>query len=99
MKTATISDAKNNLSAYIRLVKQGEEILILDRDTPVARLTPIDATRDLTDDVRLRELRRKGIVSGPQRRGLPKKLLTPPPKPKRPIDLVGALIEDRESGW
>ena len=37
MKTATISEVKNRLSAYLRAVRAGETVLILDRDQPVAR--------------------------------------------------------------
>ena len=38
---AKISEAKNHFSGLIEAVKHGESILILDRDTPVARLEPI----------------------------------------------------------
>jgi antitoxin (DNA-binding transcriptional repressor) of toxin-antitoxin stability system len=31
---------KNNLSRYVRAVRNGEEVVVLDRDTPVARLVP-----------------------------------------------------------
>ena len=41
MKTATITQAKNGLSALIDRVRAGESILILDRGTPVARLEPV----------------------------------------------------------
>lgn len=40
MKTATITEAKNGLSALIDRVRAGESILILDRGRPVARLEP-----------------------------------------------------------
>ena len=40
MRTAKISELKAKLSAHIEYVKRGEEVLILDRDTPVARLVP-----------------------------------------------------------
>ena len=38
MRTAKISELKAKLSAHIQFVKNGEEVLILDRNTPVARL-------------------------------------------------------------
>ena len=47
MQKATISEVKNHLSAYLRKVRAGETILILDRDEPVARIEPAVATDDL----------------------------------------------------
>ena len=44
MQQATISQLKNSLSAYIRQVKLGESVLVMERTTPVARLVPIDPT-------------------------------------------------------
>jgi antitoxin (DNA-binding transcriptional repressor) of toxin-antitoxin stability system len=53
MKKARIAVAKNNFSRLIDDVKRGETVLILDRDTPVARLEPIGRDRDLQrQDVR-----------------------------------------------
>ncbi len=48
MIQAKISELKNSLSAYLRQVKSGESVLILDRDTPVARLVPIEPASVLT---------------------------------------------------
>jgi prevent-host-death family protein len=102
VKTATISEAKNRLSAYLRLVKRGEEILILDRTVPVARLVPVEFGKPSdNDEARIADVERRGIIkSGKERgRGIAKLLREPPPKPKEPIDLVKFLIEERESGW
>jgi prevent-host-death family protein len=41
MKTATISETKNQLSALLDRVRHGETILITDRSQPVARLEPV----------------------------------------------------------
>ena len=41
MKTATITEAKNGLSALIDRVRAGEQVLITDRGIPVARLEPV----------------------------------------------------------
>ena len=38
MEKATISDLKNQLSAYLAKVRAGASVLILDRDQPVARI-------------------------------------------------------------
>jgi prevent-host-death family protein len=43
MKTVNIGTLKNQLSAYLRLVRDGEEVVVKDRDKPVARILPIRA--------------------------------------------------------
>ncbi|MDA2923119.1 type II toxin-antitoxin system prevent-host-death family antitoxin [Acidobacteria bacterium AH-259-L09] len=40
MKKAGIREARQNLSALIEAVKSGQEVVITDRGTPVARLGP-----------------------------------------------------------
>ena len=40
MRTVNISDLKAQLSAHIQLVKDGEEVLVCDRNRPVARIVP-----------------------------------------------------------
>jgi len=41
MKTVKISELKAQLSAHINLVRDGEEVLIFDRNKPVARIVPV----------------------------------------------------------
>jgi prevent-host-death family protein len=40
MRTVNISDLKAQLSAHIQLVRDGEEVLVCDRNKPVARIVP-----------------------------------------------------------
>lgn len=40
MRTVNISHLKAQLSAHIQLVKNGEEVLVCDRNKPVARIVP-----------------------------------------------------------
>jgi prevent-host-death family protein len=40
MKTVNISDLKARLSAHIQAVRDGEEVLVCDRNQPVARIVP-----------------------------------------------------------
>ena len=42
MIRANISELRNGLSAYLRRVRRGESVLILDRKVPVAWLAPVD---------------------------------------------------------
>lgn len=40
MSTASVSELKANLSRYLREVRRGGEVEVLDRGAPVARLVP-----------------------------------------------------------
>jgi prevent-host-death family protein len=50
MQTVNIADLKNNLSAWLEQVKNGEELIVKDRNTPIARLLPLAAGEDLDAD-------------------------------------------------
>ena len=97
MKTATITEAKNGLSALIDRVRTGESVVITDRGVPVAVLEPAPGRVDL--DERLARLERQGLI----RRGTGvltverMRALRPTPGPD--VDAVSALIEERRSGW
>ena len=97
MKKASITEAKNNLSALIDGVKGGAPVLIMDRGRPVARLEPVnDLRRD--DDGRLARLVREGIVR-PARAAMPKTLVaTKPPRMKKGVSGVRALLDERRDG-
>ncbi|MEX2557552.1 MAG: type II toxin-antitoxin system prevent-host-death family antitoxin [Actinomycetota bacterium] len=96
MRIATITEAKNKLSALLDIVKAGETVVIVDRGIPVARLEPAQRSHD--DEGRLARLERAGII----RRGTgryPKWLLeTPPPKGKPGVSAVEFLLEERREG-
>lgn len=40
MRTANIGTLKNQLSAYLKYVRNGEEVVICDRNVPVAHILP-----------------------------------------------------------
>lgn len=96
MRTATITELKNRLSALIDRVRAGESILILDRGTPVARLGPAIGHDDQSG--RLRRLERAGIVKVGTAPPPVDLILQPPPKLTRDVDVVAMLIEERRSG-
>jgi antitoxin (DNA-binding transcriptional repressor) of toxin-antitoxin stability system len=64
MRTAKISELKAKLSAHIQYVKNGEEVLVLDRNIPVARLVP--AGPSVGEDARMQRLIAKGIITPPK---------------------------------
>ena len=46
MKSVNIAELKNRLSTYLNDVKAGEEILVRNRNQPVARIVPLVRSRD-----------------------------------------------------
>ncbi|MBI4238678.1 MAG: type II toxin-antitoxin system prevent-host-death family antitoxin [Deltaproteobacteria bacterium] len=69
MSTINISSLKNQLSAVLRRVRRGEEVLVMDRDRPVARLSPARHHGVPGDDAAfLAELERRGVITPAARR-------------------------------
>ncbi len=66
MQTVNIADLKNNLSSYIEMVKAGEEILVKDRNRPVARLMPLIAEENV--DAEEARLVAAGVLRLPTRK-------------------------------
>jgi prevent-host-death family protein len=75
MQSVKIADLKNNLSRHLTRVRQGGEITVVDRDTPIARIVPFvhgatpgrasgaRASDKAAGAERIADLARKGIVS------------------------------------
>lgn len=94
MKRASISEAKNKLSALIDQVKNGETIVITDRGQPVARLEPVGAIE--SDDERIARLERAGIIRRARDKGAIKEILSKPPiRLKSGASLLQALLDER----
>jgi prevent-host-death family protein len=62
MRAVNISELKAKLSAHIQLVRDGEEVLVLDRNKPVARIVPCLAS---DESERERRLIARGILTPP----------------------------------
>jgi len=93
MKTASISEAKNNLSGYIDRVRHGETVVITDRGKPVARLAPLESGSKPHVEAHLADLARLGIVRLP--RESPPKRLRKPAKLRKSVDVVRIVSEER----
>ena len=70
MIRATISQVKDGMSAYLRRVKSGESVLIMERRTPVARIVPVGRgandgaeADDVDRDAKLARLEHMGVVA------------------------------------
>jgi len=96
MKNARISELRDKLSEYLAQVRKGETVIVYDRDTPIARIDPIAPAAGHVPE-RALEAYRRGIATPPKIRD-GKRLPMPPPKPKKPLDLLEALLEERRSG-
>jgi prevent-host-death family protein len=83
MKHVRIAELKARLSEYLRAVRRGETISVLDRETPVAQIVPV---RD-----------RKALRVRKPDPGTPPPNRVPLPKPlKLNIDIVQLLLEERQ---
>ena len=97
MKTASISQLKNGLSAYVDQVRAGETILVTDRGVVVARLEPASARPDPSG--RLERLERAGIVRIGHGAPPVELIGRPAPPVQGGRSAVDAVLEERRSGW
>jgi antitoxin (DNA-binding transcriptional repressor) of toxin-antitoxin stability system len=74
MKAVKVAELKAKLSAHLRYVRNGEEVIVCDRDKPIARISPIRADEH---SERMQRLIARGIVDPPAKRG-PNKWPQPP---------------------
>ncbi len=99
MKKASITEAKNKLSALIDAVKQGDTVLITDRRRPVARLVPAVSDESGDNDLRAVRLERAGVLRRRQKplsKNFFKRKL---PRAGSSVDIVATLIAEREESW
>ena len=101
MKTVNIADLKNRLSTYLQLVRDGEEVIVKDRNQPVARISPYDASGLSVEE---RRLVASGALKMPEEPAtnweefLDEYFARPGAKISQDA-LVKAVIEEREEGW
>lgn len=84
-KTVKIAELKARLSEYLRSVRGGRSLIVMDRETPIARLVPIGSA---SEPLRIRKpLRRHASLQH-----------VPLPSPLRPeVDVLDLLLEERQS--
>ena len=69
MRTANVSELKSHLSSYLAYVQQGEEIIVRDRNRPIARIVPL--TSGGGDESEETALVAAGVIRLPARDTLP----------------------------
>jgi antitoxin (DNA-binding transcriptional repressor) of toxin-antitoxin stability system len=94
VEKATISQLKDRLSAYLKKVRAGRSILIVDRDQPIARIERIE-TGGPADD-RIGRLERAGLVRRGSGRLDVAALRREAPRARESV--LDALVEDRREG-
>lgn len=96
MKRATITQTKNNLSRLLDEVRQGNTVLIVDRQTPIALLEPYRPEAVGAGD-QLQRLSRQGIVRPPARK-LGALLDEAAPALPKGVSAAAAVASEREGG-
>ena len=74
-----IRELRADLSRYLKRVREGEEIVVTDRGTPIARITPADGRSKLD------ELIAAGVLTPPVNRG--------PRKVPKPMKIKGGISD------
>jgi prevent-host-death family protein len=93
MRTVNIADLKNNLSAHLERVRAGEELLVKDRNRPIARLVPFAAGEDV--DAEELELAAAGLIRLPTS-SLPDSFWKMPAPHVSLEDAVSAVTSERD---
>lgn len=98
MKSDSSTNIKNNFSAYLDQVKQGQTILILEYGKPIAQISkPMNLDKN---DLGLSTLERQGLISIPSKTSLnAKNFLNKRPTLHKSASLADALSEERESNY
>jgi prevent-host-death family protein len=97
MTTVAKSDLQRDLGEYLDRVRAGEEVVVTDAGTPVARLVPLAPTHG--HQARIQEMIQAGQIRPPLK-PLTKEFLDSLPVIKDPDGAaLKALLEERETGW
>jgi antitoxin (DNA-binding transcriptional repressor) of toxin-antitoxin stability system len=96
MKEIEIRELENHLSEYIRLVREGEVVMVTDRGEVVAELRPPEPDSELARKYpKLVEMARRGLVRLPIRSNCPG-VYSLLPSVTPPGTAAQLLDEDRE---
>jgi prevent-host-death family protein len=93
MKSINIAELKNRLSAYLSEVRAGEELLVRDRNVPIARIVPLRAD---DYDAELLKLASQGRVRLGSGAPLDKSFWDSP-APRISMETVKRLIDEERS--
>jgi antitoxin (DNA-binding transcriptional repressor) of toxin-antitoxin stability system len=96
MRTVNVADLKNRLSSYLQMVRNGEEVIVKDRDLPIARISPYPQAGISQDE---RRLVASGIMKLPIKGRINWEKFWAMPSPDLSEEAaVRAVLEEREEG-
>jgi prevent-host-death family protein len=102
MRAVQIAELKNRLSAYLQLVRAGEEVVIRDRAVPIAKIVPLG---ERESDLEEHSLVAAGLLKLPEKRFDPARFWAigrniRSPKPSRAAlrHAMNAVREDLDAG-
>jgi prevent-host-death family protein len=95
MEKAKISELKNRLSAYLKMVQAGQSVLVLDRNRPIARIEPLGRVAGRVE-ARTARLAAAGLVRVPRRALTLALFKSKPPRSRRSV--LKALLDERAEG-
>lgn len=84
MISVKVGTFRNQLSKYLRKVRQGTEIVITDRETPIGKVVPISSGKN-----------EERLVMDEPEKGYGGLAVFPFPDISCPVDPVAVLLEDR----
>lgn len=94
MTTVSTRRLKDGLSAYLRRVEKGEQIVVMRGSKAVAAIVPFEDAEGLDEDARLRQLAARDVVTLPE---VPDHVdsFTGPRVPARGRSAAQMVLEDR----
>lgn len=96
MKQVSVAELKARLSEFLAAVKRGENVVVTEHGKPIARLAPLERAPAL--DARMAEFVKAGLATPPTAK-LPREFFTEPRPSAEGVNIVGAVLEEREEGW
>ncbi len=94
---ANIAELKNNLSVYLKDVKNGGEVIVSERNVPFAKIVPFDDTEEYETEEQ--KLVAEGILAAPANgRPLPDSFWEDDDLPNLPLEKILEVIrEERDA--
>src|SRR5574341_1862989 len=99
MKSVNVADLKDNLNSYLHRVIEGEEILIRNRNMPVAKIIPLRYEEDAdSEEVSLAAEGKLRLAEKKMSREFWKRFWSLPAPEVSFKDAVEAVLADRKKG-
>ena len=96
MERVSISQLKDQLSAYLKKVRAGETLLVMDRNAPIARIDPIQRSED--EAGKIARLEAAGVLLPPKGPPLTVEELRSLRVVAPGAGVLEALLEERREG-